>query len=99
VVFVTMAAGFILNHNNLVIQEKTWVAETQAIINKLDNIAALNLKAESSARAFYLSRDQKYLNARNHAVNELKERLQELATMLKDQPQQEKNAFLLKKII
>ncbi|MBI5173401.1 MAG: PAS domain S-box protein [Candidatus Melainabacteria bacterium] len=98
-VFVTMAAGFILNHNNLVIQEKTWVAETQAIINKLDNIAALNLKAESSARAFYLSRDQKYLNARNHAVNELKERLQELATMLKDQPQQEKNAFLLKKII
>ncbi len=94
-----MAAGFILNHNNLVIQEKSWVAETQAIINKLDAIAALNLKAESSARAFYLSRDQKYLSARNHAVKELKERLQELAGMLKDQPQQEKNAFLLQKII
>lgn len=90
-----MAAGFILNHNNLVIQEKTWVAETQAIINKLDAIAALNLKAESSARAFYLSRDQKYLKSRNHAVQELKERLRELATMLQDQPQQAKNAVLL----
>ena len=94
-----MAAGFILNHNNLVIQEKSWVAETQAIINKLDNIAALNLKAESSARAFYLSREQKYLNERNHAVKELKERLQELASMLNDQPQQEKDASLLQKII
>ncbi|HNG75524.1 MAG TPA: PAS domain S-box protein [Candidatus Obscuribacter sp.] len=98
-VCVTMAAGFILNHNNLVIQEKSWVAETQAIINKLDNIAALNLKAESSARAFYLSREQKYLNERNHAVKELKERLQELASMLNDQPQQEKDASLLQKII
>lgn len=94
-----MAAGFILNHNNQVIQEKTWVAETQTIINKLDAIAALNLKAESSARAFYLSRDQKYLSARNHAIKDLKERLQELASLLKDQPQQEKNAILLQNII
>ena len=94
-----MAAGFILNHNNLVIQEKTWVAETQAIINKLDAIAALNLKAESSARAFYLSKDQKYLKSRNHAVQDLRERLRELAAMLQDQPQQAKNAVLLQAII
>lgn len=84
---VLMAAGFILNHNQRVIAEKTWLNQRQVIFHNLDEVASLNLKAESVSRSYLLTGDKYYLKLRDTYIGALRNRLIALREQLKKEEQ------------
>jgi PAS domain S-box-containing protein len=82
-----MAAGFILNHNQRVIAEKTWLNQRQVIFHNLDEVASLNLKAESVSRSYLLTGDKYYLKLRDTYIGALRNRLIALREQLKAEEQ------------
>lgn len=79
-----VGVGSAFNQYRLAKEQADWVSHTRSVQTCLSQIMSANSKAESCMRAFALTHDGTFLNARGAAVNELEHNVAEFAQLTRD---------------
>src|ERR1700712_1484328 len=84
-------AIFSFRNSEKFIASNAWVDHTNQVLNEFGQILALSVDAETGARGFVITGDEKYLEPFTNANSQIFEHVDRVRESTKDNPDQQKN--------
>ena len=89
-VTILLLCGLVIYRNVKTFAETAkWVSHTREVLGNIESVATAMTEAESSARGFWISGDEKYRQQFDHAADEVTRVQSELKRLTADNPEQQ----------